>query len=197
MFYEMLIQKHHTRGNMEPVYANHFNFDNRKSIWENIYKQQIIDIEIPKLREFNYKLIHNIVPCGQTLAKWKNIDSTCQFCRELESIKHMLFDCPRVSLLWTRLSNIIKCDITWKHVVCGFPSYKNTTNIKCLNYMICITAYAIFKANSKCKFDGVCYKNINLHCKVKNTLIYYCCLLKEIHPMFSSLSVYRNILENM
>ena len=51
---------------MESVFSNEFGFEKRKTTLEKIYKQKIVYIKIVKLKEFNIKLIHNIVPCGKT-----------------------------------------------------------------------------------------------------------------------------------
>ena len=67
------------------------------------YKQKIVDIKIVKLKEFNFKLLHNIVPCGKTVSKWnKNISEWCAICGECETTKHMLFECKRVNNIWNK-----------------------------------------------------------------------------------------------
>ena len=53
-----------------------------------------------KLKEFNFKLLQNIVPCGNTISKWKqNITKECTVCGTSETTKHMLIDCARVCYL--------------------------------------------------------------------------------------------------
>ena len=79
---------------MESVYANEFNFDIEHEIWSNIFKQKVVNICIPKLSEFIFKIVHNILPCGNCLNKWKpEIGANCTFCNCTETIQHMLYDC--------------------------------------------------------------------------------------------------------
>ena len=111
IFYQMLVKKVRQRGNMESIYSNEFSFDNNFTIWKNIYDQKIEEIPIPKISEFNYKIMHNIVPCGMYLSKWKNISAKCDICNEFETTKHMLYDCVRINSLWKIISNYFKIQI--------------------------------------------------------------------------------------
>ena len=70
-----------------------------------------------------------------------------------ETTKHMLFICPRTQRIWHKMSLLFKINITWKHIVCGFPKYTATVNIRCINTIISIIAYSIFKINSQCKYE--------------------------------------------
>ena len=63
--------------------------------------------------------------------------------------------------------------------MCGFPSYDISRKICGLNYILIIIAYAIFKENSRCKFDMKSYKDSNLSNIVKENLKYYDMLLQH------------------
>ena len=124
-YYEMLCNKEKSRGNMESVDAREFSFENNKEIWKNVYMQQIM-LKIPKLNEFFFKYLtlfkisNNIVPCGTVLCN-KGISKYCDFCNDVETTKHMLFERERVCNIWKNISSF-NVKITWKHIVCGFPS---------------------------------------------------------------------------
>ena len=101
--------------------------------------QKTVILKIPKLCEFNYKLIHNLVPCAKLLAKWNKIKcDKCEYCGEMETTKHMLFECTRTMGIWNTVSELLKLNITWKHVVCGFPKYTCDVKVVALNYIISI-----------------------------------------------------------
>ncbi len=131
---------------METIYARNFLFDNSKCIWKNVYKQKVVNICMLKLKEFNFKILQNIVPCGRYLNKWKhNIDGNCKFCNMLETTEHMLYNCSRVNNLWEKVSNVLKCNIKWKHIVCGWPMLDCTNQkIRVLKIIITIVTYSIF-----------------------------------------------------
>ena len=126
-FYKMLVTSKYSKGNMESVYAKDFNFENTSSLWKNIYQQKLNEMKMPKLKEFNYKILHNIIPCGMVLSKWKpGIDRTCKCCNTLETTKHMLYECERINQVWQTLSSVCNMSITWKNIACGFPKYADS-----------------------------------------------------------------------
>ena len=197
IFYQMLVKKVRQRGNMESIYSNEFSFDNNFTIWNNIYDQKIEEIPIPKISEFNYKIMHNIVPCGMYLSKWKNISAKCDVCNEFETTKHMLYDCVRINSLWKIISNYFKIQIRWKHIVCGFPSYEKGATINAYNFMISVISYAIFKENSKCKFNNLDYNNVNISASVKENLIYYRYILEKLDHKLLKCVLFQTIIEHI
>ena len=47
-----------------------------------------------KLRDFQYRLLHKKIPTNKELCWWKiKSYDMCPWCQELDSIKHMLFEC--------------------------------------------------------------------------------------------------------
>ena len=112
LLYNMLKQKEISRGYMESVYAQKCGFENDKQLWHTIYLQKLVDIGVPKLREFNLKLLHNILPCGYVLNKWeKHVNNKCPVCDEDETVKHMLFDCNRIREIWRCISDAINVPV--------------------------------------------------------------------------------------
>ena len=196
--YHMLNQKEKSRGNMESIYANNFGFENNKQLWQNIYKQKLNDICLPKIREFNLKLLHNILPCGYILNKWKeNVNSYCSVCNSIETVQHMLFDCERIIEIWKKVSKLINMPINWKEIVCGYPKYKSNTTIVCYNYIVSIIAYSIFKINSKSKFESLNYKKIDIYQMVRNGFMYYDHMLKSINCEITKCAIYKKICDHL
>ena len=65
----------------------------------------------------------------------------------------MLYDCYVINEIWTNISNAINFKITLKEIVCGYVNYDNSKLIKTVNHIITLVSYAIFKNNSKSKFN--------------------------------------------
>ena len=163
---------------MESIWNRDFNLNTLA--WKNIYNQKIHEIKLRKISEFNFKLLNNIVPCGYIVSKWENkVSRFCDVCGQVETVKHLLFDCDRINILWQEISNKLKIRITWKHVVCGYPNFESTIKIRSLNYIISIIAYVIFRENVACKFDNVNFKNIQIQCVVSSCVLYYANVLKK------------------
>ena len=173
-FYTILKDRNKSNGHMESVYSRQFGFDNCRNVWRNVYKQKLTDIRIPKLREFNFKILNNIVPSGCLLHKWKSkISDKCEHCNSPENTEHMLFSCKRVKTLWNLISMSAGIQISWKVIVCGWPGYQNSEKLQCLNMIIVMISYGLFKINSKCKFDGLDYSTIDVNKVALETLLYY------------------------
>ena len=173
-FYKVMVSKLCSRHNMESIYARQFDFPNSQHIWKHIYKQKLVDIKLPKIREFNYKVLNNIVPCGVVLNKWiEHISDRCELCNGVETTFHMLFGCTQISNIWMNISRALKCNISWKHIVCGWPHYDHCKKLECFNLVLSIVASAIYKQNSRCKFNKHIYSRSSIVRNIKETLICY------------------------
>ena len=185
LFYQCLVSRKLSKGNMESVWAKKFNFSNSSKMWNLVYKQKILDVKIVKISEFNYKLLHNIVPCGKILSKWQHhISERCKTCKEIETSEHMLFECEKVKKIWNIISKCVKVNIKWKNIVCGFLGSEQGKNVDFLNLIISVVTYSLFKFNNqekwkmdnlKCTIEQYVMRNIlfyKLYCTQKNMKIF-------------------------
>ena len=174
MFYEILVNKKSTRHYMERVWENKFNKSYSTTQWKSIYNRKIKLVPCVKLKEFNYKLIHNLIYSGYILNKWKpSISRNCSFCNQIETTEHLLLSCSRVQNIWKTIGECINIDIKLHHLVIGLDeSYAEITN-KTKNLVIMITAYSIFVGWVKCGDTKDRYKYLNLWNNVKIYLNYY------------------------
>ena len=173
-FYEIMKEKCTTRSNMECRWSEMFKFDNTIVTWKNIYEQKIVYFRDNKLSEFNFKVLQNILPCGYNLSKWNcNINEKCEVCKNVETIEHMLYSCPRVRAIWEDISISANVNIHWKHLVCGYIMHDISDKIYYLNLMYSVIMYAIFKSNNISKFEDKNYANIDLKKSIKANLLYY------------------------
>ena len=57
-----------------------------------------------KLRDFQYCLLLNKIPTNAELFKWKmRNDNLCNFCKEQDSIFHVLLECRFVKRIWNHI----------------------------------------------------------------------------------------------
>ena len=106
----------------------------------SILKRKLIDIKEIKLREFNFKIIHNILPCNEMLHKWTiKQDSKCDLCDKVQTIRHLLFECVFVKEVWVLVERMLDCKITYDDILCGFE------NNLIANYVSNIAAFTIYK----------------------------------------------------
>ena len=71
-----------------------------------------------KLKEFNFKLLHNILPCNRNLEKWKlKSNDKCDVCSLPQTIEHLLYDCTYVKPLWTLIEKYLGVNIGYKQIL--------------------------------------------------------------------------------
>ena len=82
-----------TRSHREGKLSNGFDFVNIEDIWRNINEQSYIS-SLTKT-ECIFKILYNLLPSGYILSKWEqNVTVNCDLCNILETMKHMLYECP-------------------------------------------------------------------------------------------------------
>ena len=70
--------------------------------WNTIYSLPFVVTIETKIREFQYKVLNNIVFTNEKLFKFKMTDSPlCSFCkREVESLEHLFYYCDVTKTFW-------------------------------------------------------------------------------------------------
>ena len=63
--------------------------------FEKFYNNKIKPMHVAKVREYLFKIIHNIGVCGEILFRWKILNSKkCFYCdNESHTFKHMIWEC--------------------------------------------------------------------------------------------------------
>ena len=113
--YKKLVQKICETPFQQKVWNRLFKTEN--IAYEHVYtcKIKIID---KKLAEFNYKVLHLILPCKLNLYRWGLCESNiCDICRVTHDIPHLLFHCEKAKAVWHVLSNILNEDISLNDIV--------------------------------------------------------------------------------
>ena len=114
----------------------HFSVD-----WKEIYSLPFTVTIETKIREFQYKILNNIIFTNQKLFKLKMIESPlCTFCkRETESLEHLFFNCYVTKFFWEAFCSwLIECSIslqplTLTDIVFGIFNVEKDFNI--LNHL--------------------------------------------------------------
>ena len=138
-FYEILITNRLTRPICEPAWNGQlklFNIFQWRSIWMN----QTVCLSLDrKLVEFNFKIIHRILPNGINLCRWKITNSDkCCLCNLTDTYEHMFLHCRRIGTFWNNFVQLVKkIDI---HITIDFLSLFLVTNLwgegSCTDFLI-------------------------------------------------------------
>jgi exonuclease III len=122
--------------------------------WKKIYKLPFLITLDTRLRYFQYKLLHRILPTNKFLALIKIKDSdSCSLCgKNVESVLHLFVECEEVSQLWLDLQQWL--------ALCGYihidhlqPSdiiLGNPDEDISFNFTILIAKFVIYR----CKFNN-------------------------------------------
>ena len=106
-----------------------------------MYYTKLICTKDRKVAEFNFKLIHNILPCSSNLVKWKKLDDkNCSLCNEEEDVMHMLFNCQFAKIIWQEIGRRLGFTIKAHHVF-----IRSSVSVA-VDQVISITSYLIYKA---------------------------------------------------
>ena len=107
---------------------------------ESMCQNKIVKITEQKLREFNYKVIHNILPCGALLSKWcKDRPKDCDICSLKEDVHHLLWECQLAQKLWTVVGNALDT------VICKQDLFIGRSHADDFNFVISFMAFELYK----------------------------------------------------
>ena len=107
-----------------------------------IFVRRVCQEKEKKLKEFNFKVLHGIMPCGVNLKKWKiRNTSSCDVCDKEQTIVHLLFECEYISGLWAKVKQALDTDSVCGSVICGTldGNYQNN------NIVITLVSFLIYK----------------------------------------------------
>ena len=125
-------------------------YDVHHNAFKNVYKV----INIPKLRSFQFHLLHNKIFCNNVLFHWGVKKSQgCDWLNVKQSILHLLYECHVVKWIWQELFAIFyriddtivlnKINIVY-NLIHAKPAHV-------LNFLTLVTKFVIFR----CKCAGI------------------------------------------
>ena len=124
-------------------------FENETLKWDTIYLNTHTSTIDSKLKNFQYKYLFRIIPTNKRLFLQNIVNSNlCDFCSsDIESIRHLFWECNHVQVFWNNLHNFInstyiRMNITFQTISFGFCEETDEVNIK--NYIVFYAKYFIF-----------------------------------------------------
>ena len=173
-FYNIYIEKKREIPRSEIIYENEMygqSIDFRLS-----YLNKVKLINNPKFAEFNYKVLHLILPCNDNLYKWgKQESNLCNICNTVETIVHLLYECSHAQMFWNLVTNATNIDISKFMVIFG-------NGCEIYNNIISMISYFIYK-------EWLIMKHENKKRKWETTLPF---LNKELNYQISLYTLLKN-----
>ena len=133
---------------------------------ENIHDVYLLPFSVTKetkLIAFQYKIIHNILPCRSSLFRADLVDDDiCSLCKlEKQTLVHMLYNCSeslhfcgKFTQWWEEI--FFQTIVVSANVIL-FGWHQNANNKRVLNYILIIAKYHIFTTsvyNDRLSFDS-------------------------------------------
>ena len=151
---------------------------------DQAFKNVYTATNVPKLRSFQYRLLHRAVITNVLLQKWRIVESSnCTFCNDsIESYVHLFVNCEFVQPLWEQVKNIYQ-ELTEEQlylcpndIICGTVD-RNKPSLA--NYICLLTKQYIYKQRclkQKLSLEELCiriyyYKNIEKFIATKNNCL--------------------------
>jgi hypothetical protein len=122
--------------------------------FRNIYTHKIFKMKDKTLAEFNFKLLHNILPNRKFLFKCKKVNNeNCLSCGEIEDTFHILMNCKHIKPLLKKIMNTL--NIEFSIIGQFFNSYDTKTQ-----WILTLLHYISFKnwvlvQNNKNKYNNI------------------------------------------
>jgi hypothetical protein len=135
---------------------------------ESIFMTKVVKIYENKIAEFNYKILHGILVCGNLVSKWdSDIDKNCDICNQKETIEHMIWLCSIARFIWNLISNALDLLINDADIIIGVK------NCNELNEVLSIIAYTIYKYRLQSWENGFIRTKSGAKLLLRSDLLYY------------------------
>jgi len=178
VFYSLFIKMKVSEPNMIYIWQRKLDLPHTFE-WEPVFDFKLSKLEFNKIRQFNFKLINNILPFKDNLLKWKiSTDAQCKSCNNNESLLHNLLYCPKVRNVWIKIRNLIyECsgeDITIDEqmLVVGYNIDKNEYSF--INLIINFMEYSIYKVYLLENYRNKRFNTLFIEKDFKNEFLFYC-----------------------
>ena len=118
-----------------------------------------------KIKEYNFKLLHGILPCNRNLKVWRIKESdACDLCGIPQNIKHLLYDCVYIKPVWEKVTDIFNVDMSFS-VILGEDS-------KCpYNNVISVVGFLIYKCWLLASLEGKDRNHSSILLDIKSELL--------------------------
>ncbi len=142
-----------TQQQVEPTALRKWNVQHRDdaNFWWEMFTLARKNTTESKLQVFQYKVIHRVIASREMLFKVKIVENPyCPDCHsQVETLEHLLLDCPRVKEIWEKLAQTFeynekrKVDLTTETVILGQCS--RSRKIRNWNYLALLTKFYIYR----------------------------------------------------
>ena len=115
------------------------NIDINPDLKRSAFDLKLKQVKEIKIKEFNYKVLQNILACNNLVSKWdQSKSSNCEVCGLKDDIHHLIFKCDLAQSVWNTVATHLNRNISDKDVILGVQD-------PILNYLFSFVAFTIYK----------------------------------------------------
>ena len=135
-----------------PNYLRRFCNDNTDN---EIFKRKIVLEKEIKLKEFNFKLLHGILPCNLNLYRWKlKTNDSCDVCGQPQTLEHLIWSCPYVRPLWNIIENVCGVSLNYPMIL-GIEDAWTYDNLFTLVSFLIYKEWLLLSLKNKCRSNQI------------------------------------------
>ena len=141
---------------------------------ELAFRTKVFSVREIKLKEFNFKVLHGILPCNNNLVRWKiKTSNSCDVCNESQTIKHLLFDCSYVKPLWNIVNTTFSFNISYKQLL-GMDNDFVHNDITTLIAFIIYKEWVVLSLENKVRSDSLSFEYFKNELILRNKIYSSC-----------------------
>ena len=148
-YYDLFIKKNKLEPPFVTFWQAYFKLPNT-FVWESVLKCKFLLINDNRIKQFNFKLLHRILPSKDNLYKWRIInDNLCDSCGIPETTFHFLLSCKKIKAYWKIVSRMlmytfnVNIDINEKNIFLGY-NFENS-KMKLVNLVLIFAQFIIYR----------------------------------------------------
>ena len=135
--------------------------------WNTVFQFKFKYLKHNKIKQFNFKLLHNLLPLKINLCRWNlETDTSCMFCEEEETFTHIMLNCVPVSNFWIKVNDFmqsmlkVRLPIEEKTLIIGYLIQNK--KFKLANMIFIFAQYAIYKSYVMFKMNKKSFHSVSI-----------------------------------
>ena len=136
-YHTYLQQKLYSIGESSRDYLNRYNITRDDDSYGHVFTKKVKFEKEIKLKEFNFKLLHGILPCNKNLEKWKiKPNDRCDVCGLSQTIDHLLYNCNYVRPLWRIIERKFGISLSFEQLLGLDPLFEYDSIVTIISFLI-------------------------------------------------------------
>ena len=177
-FYTKLIEIKTNNTEHANIFLSEYGLQDEQN---TIFSKKVYNEKETKLKEFNFKLLHGILPCNKNLRNWRVKDSDkCDVCENIQSIEHLLFECQYVQPLWDRINQFYNTNINFLTILGSDHRFKDNQVLTLISFLI-YKEWLLLSLEHKTRNQQICLTYYKAELQLRVEIYKHCPLISDAY----------------